>query len=90
MRVIHEDSAKNLVSDNGTLGGMARKAVDASSAWKPDSMLVMHSDGVSSRWSLTEYPGVTPRHPSIIASLIYRDHRRERDDSTVVVLKGLG
>lgn len=89
MRVIHEDSAKNLVSDNGTLGGMARKAADASSAWKADSMLVMHSDGVSSRWSLTEYPGVTPRHPSIIASLIYRDHRRERDDSTVVVLKGL-
>jgi anti-sigma regulatory factor (Ser/Thr protein kinase) len=90
MRIIHEDSAKNLVSDNGTLGGTARRAVEASCAWKSDSMLVMHSDGVSSRWSLSEYPGVTLRHPSIIASLIYRDHRRERDDSTVVVLKGRG
>lgn len=89
MRVINDESARNLVSDNGTLGGVARRATNTSTPWASESILIMHSDGVSARWSLKDYPGAAARHPAMIASLIYRDHRRERDDSTIVVLKGV-
>jgi hypothetical protein len=47
--------------------------------------VVMHSDGVSARWSLSAYPGLFVRHAAVIAGILYRDHARSRDDATVVV-----
>jgi hypothetical protein len=48
-------------------------------------MLVMHSDGLASHWALEHYRGLRLRHPAIVAAVLYRDHRRHRDDVTVVV-----
>jgi hypothetical protein len=45
----------------------------------------MASDGLGTRWRLDAYPGLTARHPSLIAGILYRDHGRPRDDVTVVV-----
>ena len=50
--------------------------------------LVMASDGISTRWSLAEHPGLAARDPAIIAAVLFRDHARGRDDATVVVVKG--
>jgi hypothetical protein len=50
-------------------------------------MLVMHSDGLQSRWSLDRYPGLTSHHPALTAAVLYRDFRRERDDTSVVALR---
>ena len=36
---------------------------------------------------LGEYPGVLNRSPGLLAALLYRDHRRERDDVTVLALR---
>lgn len=87
MRLIIDEKSKSLISDNGTLGGMARRAREATVPWTGGTIIVMHSDGVGTRWDLSDYPGALNRHPSIIAGLLYRDHERERDDSTVIVLK---
>jgi hypothetical protein len=46
----------------------------------------MHSDGLSARWDLKNRPDLLARHPAIIAAALYRDHGRERDDATVVVV----
>jgi len=48
----------------------------------------MHSDGLQSRWDLSRYPGLLSRHPALIAGVLLRDFRRERDDASVLVLKG--
>ena len=45
----------------------------------------MHSDGLATQWQLDRYPGLAARHPSVIAGVLYRDFRRERDDVTVLV-----
>jgi hypothetical protein len=45
----------------------------------------MHSDGLSSHWSLDPYPGLRLRHPALIAAVLYRDFSRHRDDVTVLV-----
>lgn len=87
MRTIGEGLTKSLVSDNGTLGANARQVRDATVSWEKGALLVMHSDGIGTQWNLGDYPGAINRHPSIVAALIYRDYRRERDDATVVVIR---
>jgi hypothetical protein len=55
--------------------------------WNTDSILIMHSDGVNTRWNLNDYPGIQNKQPALIAGLLYRDFVRGRDDSTVLVAK---
>jgi hypothetical protein len=47
----------------------------------------MHSDGLLSRWDFDTYPGLTLRHPSLIAGVLYRQYTRGRDDVTVIAVK---
>jgi hypothetical protein len=54
--------------------------------WSPDAVVVLHSDGLQTRWRLDAYPGLTRRHPSLIAGVLYRDFARGRDDVTVLVV----
>ena len=76
---------KGLLSHNGTLGAMLRRAQQLDYAWPAGSVLVMHSDGISSRWSLSAYEDLSARHPAVIAAVIYRDRTRKHDDATVIV-----
>ena len=48
-------------------------------------LLIMHSDGLQTRWRLRDYPGLWRRHPALIAALLYRDFNRGRDDVCVLV-----
>lgn len=57
------------------------------SPWDAESVLVLHSDGISSRWSLEQYPGLRDCHPALIAGVLHRDFRKGHDDSTVVVIR---
>lgn len=87
MRVLRDTGAKTLPADNGTLGGSVRKVQEMQHLWEPDSLLVLHSDGISSRWDLERYPGLIRRHPGLVAGVIYRDFRHQHDDATVVVIR---
>jgi len=51
------------------------------------AVLVMHSDGVSSRWELDGYQGM--ESPLVIAATVLRDAGIRRDDACVLVAKGL-
>lgn len=78
---------RHAVSHNGTLGHQARYFREYAYPWTPGALLVMHSDGLTSHWSLDTYPGLRARRPAIIAALLYRDFSRQRDDVTVVVAR---
>jgi anti-sigma regulatory factor (Ser/Thr protein kinase) len=82
------DNLRHLVSYNGTAGHEARKIVEFTYPWTANALLIMHSDGLMTRWDLQAYPGLIQRHPSLIAGVLYRDFVRGRDDVTVVVAKG--
>ncbi|HET6336024.1 MAG TPA: ATP-binding SpoIIE family protein phosphatase [Polyangiales bacterium] len=73
-----------LASQNGTLGVRLPKTNELSYAWPADCLLIMHTDGLSTRWNLDDYPGLFRRHPTVIAGLLYRDFSRNRDDVTVL------
>lgn len=78
---------QHLVSMNGTLGHAMRTLQEFSYAWPEHGILIMHSDGLNSRWRLEDFPGLSSRHPALIAGVLFRDFFRGRDDATVVVVK---
>lgn len=85
--ILMASGSRSMVSHNGIVGHEARKIQEFTYPWTAGALLVMHSDGLGSRWSLDAYPGLTGYHPSLIASVLYRDFSRGRDDVTVVVVK---
>jgi len=78
---------RGLMSHNGILGVQVRKFQAFDYTWPADSLLVMHSDGLKTRWSLADYPGVQMRHPSVVAGVLARDFDRGSDDLTVLVAR---
>jgi len=78
---------RGLFSHNGTVGAQVRRIQEFEYECPADSLLIMHSDGVQTRWSLDSYPGLVNRHPAIIAAILYRDFCRGRDDTTIVVVR---
>jgi anti-sigma regulatory factor (Ser/Thr protein kinase) len=85
--IITGDNLRHLVSYNGTAGHEARKIVEFTYPWSLNALLIMHSDGLMTRWNLQAYPGLLQRHPSLIAGILYRDFVRGRDDVTVLAAK---
>jgi anti-sigma regulatory factor (Ser/Thr protein kinase) len=85
--IVNNGSTRQAVSHNGTLGHQVRVFREYSYPWHEGSLLVMYSDGLATHWSLATYPGLQMRHPAVIASVLYRDFNRGRDDVTVVVAK---
>ncbi len=85
--ILSAGGGRHLVSHNGIVGHQVRKIQEFTYGWPQDALLVMHSDGIETRWSLDRYPGVATRPPSLVAGLLYRDFARGRDDVTVVVVR---
>lgn len=81
------DDSRGLAAQNGTLGavcpGVREQRVDA----PPRSLLIMHTDGLTARWRLSDYPGLRTRHPQVVAGVLFRDAQRPRDDATVLVIE---
>jgi anti-sigma regulatory factor (Ser/Thr protein kinase) len=80
------ERARGLASQNGTVGVQMRRTMPLEYPWPPSGRLVMHSDGLSSRWTLESYPGLALRHPAVAAAVLWRDCGRGRDDATIVVV----
>jgi hypothetical protein len=85
--VLSEGQSRSMVSHHGTAGVAVRKVVEFTYPWPERALLVMHSDGIGSRWNLDAYPGLSERHPALVAGVLYRDFVRGRDDATVVVVR---
>jgi len=84
--LVSAEKSQGLVSHNGTLGIHKRPTRQFEYQRAKGALLVMHSDGISARWEIKNRAALLARHPAIVAGVIYRDHARERDDSTIVVV----
>jgi anti-sigma regulatory factor (Ser/Thr protein kinase) len=83
--IVGRSTVKRLISYNGTAGVQMRKTQSLPYPIDKDSLLILHSDGLATHWSLTPYVGLQVRHPLIVAAVLYRDFTRGNDDVTVVV-----
>lgn len=85
--VVSRGASRSMVSHNGTLGATIGRVQEFQVDWPSDAVLVMHSDGLQSKWDLGAYAGLAVRHPAVIGGALLRDFRRHRDDASVVVIK---
>ena len=86
-RVISGIEDRALMSQHGTLGVQIRRLQDVHYPWPDHSLLVLHSDGLLTRWNLKEVGGLLQCDPAVVAGWLLRDYTRGHDDVTVVVLK---
>lgn len=85
--IVSPGTSRSMASHNGTLGMNIERVQEFTCPWNDDSVLVMHSDGLATRWDLERYPGLWTKAPSVIAAVLHRDFSRHRDDVTVLVAR---
>ena len=85
--LFNNTSRRHLLSHNGIVGSNVRKIQEFREPWCSGNLCIAHSDGMGTRWSLDDYPGLEQCHPALIAAVLYRDHYRTRDDVSIVVVR---
>ena len=85
--LLDQGLVRRMVSNNGTAGHLAPRIRAFQYPFRGPPTVILHSDGLSARWDLSEYPGLITAHPSLIAAVLYRDFRRGRDDASIVVVR---
>lgn len=83
--IVDPRARRSAVSMHGIVGHQMREAREFTYPWSRQSSLIMHSDGLTTKWNLDAYPALLARDPVLIAAVLWKDHRRQNDDSTVVV-----
>jgi hypothetical protein len=82
-----EMSHKHLASHDGVIGQAYRRVQQFQVPCAKGALIVLHSDGLMSRWDLSRYPGLAVHHPALVAAVLYRDYARGHDDVTVFVAR---
>lgn len=85
--VINGAETKRMVSNHGTLGHVAPRMREFNYPCERGALIILHSDGLSAKWDFADYPGLSSAHPSIVAAVLFRDHRRGRDDAIVAAMR---
>ena len=85
--IVGDAAPRALPSMNGTAGLQVRAMQEFTQPWTNGTMLVMHTDGITTRWRADAYRGILARDPAILAAALQRDHTRGRDDATVLVFR---
>jgi len=86
-RVVSGVADRTLLSQHGTAGLQIRRPEEMRQPWPDHALLVVHSDGIETRWNRERLLPVLGRDPSLAAAILLRDHCRGRDDATIVVLR---
>jgi anti-sigma regulatory factor (Ser/Thr protein kinase) len=55
--------------------------------WDPEWVLVLHSDGLRTRWEWSDFPGLEREPPQMIANHLLSNLAKDDDDATVLVVK---
>jgi len=80
------DATKNIISYNGILGhNIPTTLHNQEIAWNNNSLLILHSDGLKSKWDFSKYRDLLRHDTSIIAAVLYKDYKRGTDDTLVLV-----
>jgi anti-sigma regulatory factor (Ser/Thr protein kinase) len=85
--ILTPDRRQGLVSVPGIAGHQARKFRHYDYTIEAGATVVLHSDGLSSRWDIRNLPGLTGRDPLVIAAALLSEAGVHRDDAGVLVIK---
>jgi anti-sigma regulatory factor (Ser/Thr protein kinase) len=85
--IVSGGTRKNMVSIPGIAGHQARSIRQFEYEAPPGSAVILHSDGITSRWEAAALPGIETRDPLLIAAVLLAQAGVHRDDAGVLVLK---
>ncbi|OZM78294.1 ATP-binding SpoIIE family protein phosphatase [Pseudonocardia sp. MH-G8] len=83
--VLDDGGKRSMVSVGGVAGYRDPIVRTFEYPLPPDAVVVMHSDGVRSRWAGIETRGLLDRTPLLLAAVLLRDAGVRRDDACVLV-----
>ncbi|WUK27989.1 ATP-binding protein/SpoIIE family protein phosphatase [Streptomyces sp. NBC_00370] len=86
--VITPTARAGLMSAPGIVGQQMRTLRTFEQPLVPGGALVMHSDGLTERWTMDALPGLLQHTPAVIAGQLLREAAVRRDDAGIVVVKG--
>lgn len=73
---------------NGIIGhNIPRTLNDTIIPYKKHQIIVLHSDGLRTRWNLNDMTSILKQHSGVIASSIYKENVRGTDDASIIVGK---
>jgi anti-sigma regulatory factor (Ser/Thr protein kinase) len=78
---------RRIATENGTAGHVAGRIRTTTHAFTAAPLVLLHSDGIISRWSLDRFPGLSEAHPALVAGILMRDFSRGRDDAGIVAVR---
>jgi anti-sigma regulatory factor (Ser/Thr protein kinase) len=78
----------NFAVRRGIVGVNAPNPAVTQHRWQPNYLLVLHSDGLTTRWRWEDFPGLGRTSASVIARRLLQALAKDDDDATVLVVKG--
>jgi anti-sigma regulatory factor (Ser/Thr protein kinase) len=85
--ILSGDTRKSMLSVPGIAGFQARVIRQFEYDVPPGAAVILHSDGISSRWEVAAVPGLAARDPLVIAAVLLAEAGQHRDDAGVLVVK---
>ncbi|MDQ8203990.1 ATP-binding protein [Pelagicoccus sp. SDUM812003] len=89
-RLFTNGALSTMTSSSGIVGYQMRTVSSYEFDWNKDSMIILHSDGIGSKWLLDSYPGLAFSESSIAAGVLLSDFRKQSDDSSILVFAPRG
>ncbi len=86
-RIVSGVFDKSIATQHGTVGAQIRRPELASAAVPEHALLLLHSDGLETRWKPELIRPLLQRDPTLVAAALWRAHTRHRDDVAVIVLR---
>lgn len=80
--------ARNMVSHNGIVGHTMRRVQQFDYPFTDGPTVLLHSDGIGTRWHPMALIERGLAHPTVIAAQLWRSDARGRDDAGIVVARG--
>lgn len=78
---------QTLPTSNGIVGHVLPRLETVTLPWTGREVLVMHSDGINTRETVYQQPGLMVRPATVIAGMIYARQKRGRDDTAVLAAR---
>ncbi|MBI4715358.1 MAG: SpoIIE family protein phosphatase [Nitrospirae bacterium] len=84
---VRSDRVIRPVASNGILGQEIGRVREERIPYRPGDLIVLHTDGISQRFTLEEIPGIRVVTPSHAAAWIMEHYGKPNDDATILVAR---
>ncbi len=85
--LVEKGVTRRMITEHGTAGHVAGRVRALRYEFVSPPLVLLHSDGIKTSWDLARYPGLSEAHPALVAAVLMRDFRRDRDDASVIALR---